>query len=175
MLQETRAIVFNLLGLVQIFYRQAWRTIRFGVKKKKTTTTKTKTALIRVCQLVRHCDQSCENVFTAIAKCVFVSLTKIRDSTNFYHTTIWWQFYSMLIILQNKILISLVENTPRTKIEKKIHRSWFEKFTGMARKDWFGDMLFISGTIKTLFFRNPAKEKAKKNILGIVKLLSDKP
>lgn len=34
-------------------------------------------------------------------------------------------------------------------------------------------MLFISGTIKTLFFRNPAQEKAKKNILGIVKLLSD--
>ena len=58
-------------------------------KIKQTTTTKTKTALIRACQLVRHCDQSCENVFTAIAKCVFVSLTKIRDSTNFYHTTIW--------------------------------------------------------------------------------------
>ena len=174
MLQETRAIVFNLLGLVQISYRQAWRTIRrFGVKKKQQQQQKTKTALIRVCQLVRHCDQSWENVF--FAKCVFVSLTKIRDSTNFYHTTIWWQFYSMLIILQNKILISLVENTPHTKIEKKIHRSWFENFTGMARKDWFGDMLFISGTIKTLFFRNPAQEKAKKNILGIVKLLSDKP
>ena len=58
-------------------------------KTTTTTTTKTKTALIRVCQLVRHCDQSCENVSTAIAKCVFVSLTKIRDSTNFYHTTIW--------------------------------------------------------------------------------------
>ena len=59
------------------------------LKKKQQQQQKTKTALIRVCQLVRHCDQSCENVFTAIAKSVFVSLTKIRDSTNFYHTTIW--------------------------------------------------------------------------------------